>query len=616
MIFYGSQSGTSQRLAQLLGHAIDRQFSKSVCIASLADYESSSIAEIARERLVIFILSTYGEGEPPDNALSFYDWLQKGRDTRHLEGLRFSILGLGSSNYKSYNQFARSTFDLLCNSGAAPILELSLTDDALGLAEEGYHSWVTNLFQALVDNFGMQEMPRPYEPSLRVDFCDENCLDESIYTPTQKPETKGKRANTSLGLISCLPVLETRYLTNSLDRPVFHLEFDLSARPELKYATGDHLGLWPENEETEVQKLLGKLDIPSANFTKYLNIQSANRDSFWNPVWDGPITIHALFKRHLEIAAPVSRDFIKDLQQFAPTATAKLFLDSLLSDGARYMHYRSTCKITLGSLLQDACPDQLWQIPISFLLERVPAMRPRYYSIASASSVTPRRIAITVSLNTIPLKNTRETVKGLASHYLLRGFIAPQKAAAWPISEKGESGSSLKVEKSAFCHIRKSKFRMPAASSQPIIMIATGSGIAPFRGFVQHMMKQAKLGKELGQTILIFGCRAPADHLYKEELDSAAEQLSGKLLLFTAYSQNGEESSYVQDKIKEQDLVTKMIVEEDASLYICGSTGMARNASQALRDTLYQRYKWSGSEFAAFELTKKKARRWQADVWG
>jgi len=113
-----------------------------------------------------------------------------------------------------------------------------------------------------------------------------------------------------------------------------------------------------------------------------------------------------------------------------------------------------------------------------------------------------------------------------------------------------------------FCHLRKSKFKPPVSSPQPMIMIATGTGIAPFRAFLQHRVRLRKMGKEIGKMMLFFGCRNDAEHLYKEELSAFQQSLHDRLEVIVAYSRSQSDKCYVQDKIREheQDLV-HLIVE-------------------------------------------------------
>ncbi|KAH8663899.1 hypothetical protein BGZ61DRAFT_539196 [Ilyonectria robusta] len=607
VIFFGSQSGTAQRLAYHLGQVIDRRFSKQVLVVNLSDYDSSSIAMIERQTLVIFVLSTFGEGDPPDNAFAFSDWLTSSPPQNCLEGMRFAMLGLGSSKYLSYNQFAKQANEALLKFGAQPILDLCLADDAFGMVDEDFFNWSTDLFTVFVEKLNIAEQARPYTPALKIEFLDESTTDDEWYMPLHGSEVQKATRLTPVSSINCLPVKNIRMLTESRDRMSIHIDIDISRHVELKYNTGDHIAVWPENTDDEVESLRVALGIPQTDMKKRLNIVGQATGS-WNPTW-GSTSIHASLKRRMEIAAPVSREVIRDLEQFAPSDAAKSALRSISRDKETYTRHRASKKVTLASILHHASPDCPWKIPLSFLLERVPALKPRYYSIASASTVQPRLVSLTVSVTTLQLDSPNEIIHGLTSYYLLSMLNSP----------KGPSGVGMPSDalRTAYCHFRKSKFRAPVSPSQPMVMVATGSGIAPFRGFIQHIVKQFELGKEIGSMVLFFGCRAPEEQLYKEEFQAAEKTLCGRLRIIISYSRAGTDRGYIQDKIKRKhELLGQLLVDEDANIYICGSLKMSQDVQKVLRDILCRRQQWTNSEFTNFEAMKRRTKRWQEDVWG
>ena len=608
-------------MAQSLGRAIDGRFSQNACVASLSDYDASTIAEIDRDSLVIFILSTFGEGDPPDNAYDFAHWLRSGLSASTLTGLRFAILGIGSSNYKWYNQFSLTTFDHLRKADADPIMDLYLADDAQSLTDEGYFSWSTKLFDCFVSKLGMPEQIRPYEPSLDVQSTNDSIPLDSIYTPRQLDTSLTNRSKGPFpSPIRPLPILDARKLTESPARPFFHLDIDISSHPDIKYLTGDHIAIWPENEEAEIELLCLQLGIPPQSVYDPLRILKVKPAALWNPAGSDVITLDALFKIHLDIAAAVSRELIQDLKEFAPTPAAKDFLQSVSASKKDYTRYRSSDRITFASVLRDASPDKAWQIPVSFLLERIPPMKPRYYSIASASSVHPRKVSITVSLNTVALESPNQVHRGLASHYLYSKSMTSlnnSHVAPGTSSDAEPTRQSLLPLHNIWCSLQKSKFRLPANLRRPIVMIATGSGIAPFRAYVQHAVKQDKLGHDVAQLVLYFGCRSPEEHLYKDELESSQVQLGAKLQITAVYSRSGAKPRHVQDAICDSiDHLSRLLLEQEASMYICGSTAMARDVNQGLSEGLCRTRSWTAEQFASFESDAKRSRRWQEDVWG
>lgn len=169
-----------------------------------------------------------------------------------------------------------------------------------------------------------------------------------------------------------------------------------------------------------------------------------------------------------------------------------------------------------------------------------------------------------------------------------------------------------------YVQIRHSSFKLPVSSTVPLVMVAAGIGIAPFRGFLQERARLSATGRTVGRMLLFFGCQHPEyDFLYKNELDNLISgPLGGKLEIFTAFSRVGLEKEYVQHRIqKECEKARQLLLEEDASLYVCGSVKMAKAVETAITESIRQAKGWSEQEVEAWRLDKRKVKRWQEDVW-
>lgn len=168
-----------------------------------------------------------------------------------------------------------------------------------------------------------------------------------------------------------------------------------------------------------------------------------------------------------------------------------------------------------------------------------------------------------------------------------------------------------------FCHVRKSKFKPALASFQTMIIIGAGTGIAPFRDFLQHRIRLAQVGKAVGKMVLFFGCRDHAYHLYQDELEQAEILLAGQLEVIVAYSRMiSAQNCYVQDKIRErQDQVVDLIMDTRARVYVCGSTKMAKHVKATIGQMLRHSQGWSEERLAEFETMQTASKQWQEDVW-
>ena len=236
------------------------------------------------------------------------------------------------------------------------------------------------------------------------------------------------------------------------------------------------------------------------------------------------------------------------------------------------MELIDTTYINLGTLLQLATSeDAAWSaLPLSFVIEALPAMRPRYYSISSSSVVQPRQVAITAVVADNALTGREQRVPGLCTNYLLalkgsREHASRPLGYQYPLNGPKELLTCGKL----FAHIRKSTFKLPTLSSHPIIMVAAGTGIAPFRAFLQERARLARMGRPIGRTILVFGCRNEAqDFIYRDELQELQDQLGSTFSLVTAFSRpDYGPKVYFQDRISEHsEEITDLLVNSERQL--------------------------------------------------
>ncbi|KAF7131420.1 hypothetical protein CNMCM5793_004591 [Aspergillus hiratsukae] len=153
----------------------------------------------------------------------------------------------------------------------------------------------------------------------------------------------------------------------------------------------------------------------------------------------------------------------------------------------------------------------------------------------------------------------------------------------------------------------------------PLVMVAAGTGLAPFRAFIAERRQLSVIGKEIGEMVLFFGCRAPAqDFIYREELEDMQAALGGKLRVITAFSREGGGCPrvYVQDRIAEHGSEVIRLIDEGANVYICGRAGMAREVERTVGEAMRAARGWSEAELNEWSKAIKRKNKWQEDVWG
>lgn len=353
-------------------------------VADLQDYDPDSISEIPESKLAIFIISTYGEGDPSDNTTQFYSWLQTSQIIQ-FKNLRYVAFGLGNSKYKYFNRVIDDVTKSLDSLYATALLPTGKADDAEGTTEEDFLEWKDSLFKLFREHFNYEEKPEVYEATLKI--VEDTSLDKiDLHSGDPIPPKNAKKSSPN-SPIRQLPITSIQKLLKSSERNCLHTELDISAFPELKYKTGDHLALWPVNPSEEVDRLTTVLGLQEKRFIPLLvsSIEAGTQCKI-----PSPTTLDALFQCYLEICAPVARETVLSLAQFASSPDAKQLLTQLGSDKDSYHKYCLENHVTFGRLLQNvtsSTSEKSWDLPLSFILESIPLLTPRKYSISSSSEI-------------------------------------------------------------------------------------------------------------------------------------------------------------------------------------------------------------------------------------
>ncbi|KAF2855552.1 NADPH-cytochrome p450 reductase-like protein [Plenodomus tracheiphilus IPT5] len=629
VVFYGSQTGTAEDYASRLSKEGHSRFGLKTMVADLEEYDFDNLDSFPEDKLAVFVLATYGEGEPTDNAVEFYEFIGSedisfaeggGPDDKPLSKLHYVAFGLGNNTYEHYNSMVRNVDKYLTKLGGTRLGAAGEGDDGAGTMEEDFLAWKEPMWAAVADKFGLEEREATYEPVLEVTEKPElSAEDDTVYLgEPNKNHLEGKQKgpfNANNPFIA--PIVESSELFNAKDRNCLHMEISI-AGSNLSYTTGDHIAIWPNNAGKEVDrifKVLGKED------KRHTVIAVKGLDPTAKVPFPSPTTYDAAIRFHMEINAAVSRQLVSGIAQFAPNEEIKAEMAKLGSDKDYFKQNVTDRNLNLAQLLEIQGKGQTWtKIPFSFMFENMVKIQPRYYSISSSSLAQKDKISITAVVESIEKAGAPYVLKGVTTNYLL---ALKQKQHGDPHPDPHGLDYAITGPRNKYdgihvpVHVRHSNFKLPSDPSKPIIMVGPGTGVAPFRAFVQERAAQAKAGQNVGKTILFFGCRKQSeDFIYGNEWKQYKEILGDNFIMHTAFSRDGPKKVYVQHKLEEAGEEVNKLLEQKAYFYVCGDAAHMAREVNTLLGKLISKYR-NVSESKGEEIVKamRASNQYQEDVW-
>ncbi|KAI0051134.1 NADPH-dependent cytochrome P450 oxidoreductase [Auriscalpium vulgare] len=665
-IFYGSQTGTAEEYAIRIAKEAKSKFGLASLVCDPEEYDFENLDQIPEDCAAIFVMATYGEGEPTDNAVQLMQNLSDesfefSNGQHRLDSLKYVVFGLGNRTYEHYNLIARQVDEHLGKMGATRIGVRGEGDDDKSM-EEDYLEWKDGMWEEFARVMGVEEGQGSDTADFAVAELGDTLPVEKVYHGelSARALTKSKGIHDAKNPYAAPIALSRELFQITEDRNCVHVELNIEGSG-LTYQHGDHVGVWPSNADVEVERLLCALGLHDKRDV-VIGIESLDPALAKVP-FPVPTTYGTVLRHYLDISAMAGRQILGAMAKYAPTPEAEAYLRNLNTSKEDYHAVVADGCLKLGELLQLAAGNDIkavptasntttWAIPFDIIVSSLPRLQPRYYSISSSPKLHPGTIHVTCVVLKYESTSSRVPVRhvyGVGSNYLLNLKFAANGENAPLISETTGEPSAVSAPTYAIegprgahrdgttykvpIHVRRSTFRLPTNPKSPIIMIGPGTGVAPFRGFVQERVALArrtieKSGEEAlnewGRLSLFYGCRrSDEDFLYKEEWADYTKELKGKFQLHAAFSR---EPPYKPDggKIYVQDLVWEdraniadAILNGKGYIYICGD---AKNMSKSVEDTLArilgEAKGGSAQVEGAAELKLLKERsRLMLDVW-
>ncbi len=539
-VLVGSQTGNGDKVAdEIRSRASARGLQ--VVVKSMGDYK---FPQLKNEKNLLVVVSTQGEGDPPDNAKEFYRMLHSRRAPR-MDGVRFSTLGLGDS---SYTYFCKTGIALDKRFEEIGAERLCPRVDCDVDYEEDAAAWIDGALEAFSKQLGVS-VPAP----------------GAVSPGTGGFISEGFGAGKSHPFSAA--VLDNILLSGrGSGKEVRHIELSLEGSG-LVYEPGDALGVYPLNSTAVVDELIGELHLEAAAVI---------------PVKDESLTLREAFLRRFEVTT-LTRPM---MQKYAALVGSKT-LDTLLAEENIEGFVGYVSGRTLIDLVRDFPCKGITAAEFVQTLRRLPA---RLYSICSSLDAHPDEVHLTV----------------VAVRYESRGRFQQGVCSTYLAAQQGEDDTvPVYIE-----HNRN--FKLPADPAAPMIMIGPGTGVAPFRAF----MESREISGATGRNWLFFGDQHfETDFLY--QLEWQRYRQNGLLThIDLAFSRDQPRKIYVQHRLLERQAELFAWLEEGACVYVCGDERhMAHDVHHALLDIIRRQGGRSAENAEDYLNTMQREKRYQRDVY-
>jgi sulfite reductase alpha subunit-like flavoprotein len=572
----------------------------------------------------IIVISNFGTGEPPDNAKAFFKWLQSADG--QLSGLKFAVFGLGNREYGGMYQHTGKVIDeKLTALGGARLVARGEGDSARGNdPEDDFESWMPACLDAL--NAALPLSPAASDAVKRADPAAINAAEDAqthVFSIASIAQLASNASVVSNGVVFELPHARPVHAATAdagdlasptrpmLARVVEHRELHGLASPRscahvafrigdpgpafgdaraavgcgnvsFRYETGDYIGIYPENSGEDVENALsglrhcrgieGNFSAAVLSGSALVNTTSLSASAIAAPHARFPTTLDTMLRYYVDLSRPAPRRLLRLMSAHAATERERSSLEAMIElarprqgDGNAAVDVHA---ISTSGVLARVSHSLLNRLGIEQVLSHTNPQQARFYSISSASSVHPDEAWVACGRSVHWDANRMSSFVGCSSRSLAR--LRPGDAAlVFPIH---------------------SDFRLHelATDAQPIVMIANGSGMAPFRAFIE----ERRARKARGATYLIYGCMYPdQDYLYDDDIEAwNAEGACEANIVFSHHEaeKRGGKLQFVQHRLVAGDpigeRVWQLVHGENAPVFLCGTPLMGEGVTAAFNE--------------------------------
>ena len=585
-ILYGSETGTAQDVAEQIWKNVKRKGLKST-ICAMNEYD---IQNLNSEKMMIFVVATTGQGDPPENMKGFWRFLlRKNLPPTLLNNVKYGILGLGDSSYKKFNFAAKKLNKRLIQLGATELLSVGLADDQHDLGIDAVvDPWEQELWTKVAETFNISVTDFMDDQNTIIERFDvsEICINpiSHEYHSDSDIYMKEVLTNNEMRVGTVIENVRTTSEDHFQDVRLIRLKSD-----GINYQPGDVLYVRPKNCKKQVERFFSILNDNNVQVHPDMIVQISEKEIKIPTVLNQTLRLGQIVEQYWDLSFKPRRSTMQVLSLISENELEKEKLHEFTTaDGQEELYsYINRPRRNILELLADF-PRTTSKLNLKLLFEIMSPIKPRAFSIASSLRVTENEIHLLVAVVKYKTK-LLEPRYGLCSNWLAN-LMPGDEIIFW---------------------IRKGTFKF--VYNKPMIFIGPGTGVAPFRS---ALLDKSTMDEDLSNCILFFGCRnKEKDYHCRNDF----EYLSDKrhLQLFCAFSRDQEHKIYVQHLIYEQKQLCWEFLSKGGNIYLAGNSKNMPNCVREEFVNLVKEFANLNEEEAEYFIKQlENENHYQVETWG
>ena len=577
-VLFGSNLGTAESLAiRLAEEGAERGFD--VTVGALDDH----VDDLPVGGAVVIVSASYN-GTPPDNAAAFCRWIASAAPDA-AKGVSYSVFGCGNTEWAATYQAVPELIDAQLEQHGGQRVHPRGEGNAAGDFDADYRAWHGDVWSDIAEALKLPKevaAAAPTGPRLSITLTNRQVSNPVIVSYEARPGlVRDSRELIHAGAADAAP-----------QRSVRHIEIGLPAGTT--YQAGDHLGVLPRNGIDTIRRVMARFGLDAG---QYLTIIPNSGTHTHLPI-EEPTPLLGVLGSCVELQDVATRDDVAVLARHTDDPQQKAALEALAGDDeAAHASYRAQVYTPNRSVLDLLDDFPACNLPFEVYLDLLPPLRPRYFSISSSPLVSPDTCSITAGVLRAPARSGTGTFTGVCSNHL----------------------ANVPPDGTVFVFVRPPSipFRPPENPHVPMIMVGAGTGLAPFRGFLQERAALRERGVPIAASLLFFGCRrADMDLLYANEL--AAFEAQGVVRTERCLSSDpSAKRRYVQQGMLDCADEVWDLLRQEAVVLVCGNASTIAPGVRASLTTIFRDRTGAGeSDADAWLAGLRTGGRLVEDIWG